>query len=55
MACSYARNFDDETGRWECASTGSECFYLIPSSKGCAERFGEGPDVDEEEADKKGE
>lgn len=36
----------DEFHGWECELTGGECAFLSPSSKLCAEIYGEGPDAD---------
>lgn len=52
MSCKCA-TFDESTGRYRCSVTDGDCEFLIPSSKACAEVFGEGPDAvsdyDEEE------
>lgn len=41
----------DGEGRYICDVSGDQCLFLIPSSKACAEIFGEGPDAwpDDEE------
>ena len=44
MACKAARALDEYHG-WECEITGGACMFLIPNSKACAEKYGEGPDV----------
>ncbi len=49
MTCTCAKSTDEYNG-WECEVTGGACMFLIPSSRSCAERYGEGPDVKEEEA-----
>ncbi len=36
-------------GQWDCSVSGDRCMFYIPSSKACAERYGEGPDADEVE------
>lgn len=38
--------YDSDEGRYYCEISGSQCTYLIPNSKKCAEEFGEGPDVE---------
>lgn len=48
MSCKCA-TFDEDTGRYDCSVSGSECMYLLPDSKQCAKDYGEGPDADEEE------
>ena len=50
MSCKCAI-FDNEEG-WECSVSGDRCIYLVPNSKQCAEEYGEGPDVVEEETEK---
>ncbi len=47
MGCKYARVTDEYHG-WECQVTEGECMFLYPSSKACAEIFGEGPDINED-------
>lgn len=39
----------DEYHGWRCSVTDGACMFLIPDSKACAERFGEGPDAVMEE------
>ncbi len=46
MSCKYA-TWDG--GQWNCSVSGDRCMFYIPSSKACAERYGEGPDADEVE------
>ena len=41
MACKSAK-FDSDEGRYYCNVSGD--MFLIPSSKACAEIYGEGPD-----------
>lgn len=48
MSCKCA-SFDEDEGRYYCEVSGSQCMYLIPSSKRCAEDFGEGPDAENED------
>ncbi len=48
MGCKAA-TFDEDLGRYQCDISGSECMYLFPSSKRCAEDYGEGPDAISEE------
>lgn len=50
MACSWARPSTEFHG-WECSATGGSCEFLPPSSKLCAELFGEGPDAIHNEPD----
>ena len=45
MSCKSASFYEDE-GRYYCEVSGSQCMFLIPNSKRCAEEFGEGPDAD---------
>lgn len=54
MSCKAARATDEYHG-WECEITGGACMFLYPSSKACAEQFGEGPDAEsfEEEDNEK--
>lgn len=56
MPCKCARPTDQYHG-WECTVSGGECMLLIPSSKKCAEIYGEGPDTihDEQENEEEGE
>ncbi len=49
MGCSAA-TLDSDEGRYDCAVSGSQCMYLIPNSKRCAEEYGEGPDAQTDEA-----
>lgn len=44
MACKCA-TYDPDEGRFYCGISGDQCIYLIPSSKQCAEDYGEGPDA----------
>lgn len=48
MACKCA-TFDVEECRYYCEVSGSQCMYLRPNSKRCAEEYGEGPDAGEGE------
>lgn len=50
MGCKAARVTDEYHG-WECEITGGACMFLYPSSKACAEQFGEGPDAYDFEED----
>ena len=52
MACSCAKATDEYHG-WECAITGGACMFLYPSSKDCAEMYGEGPDAEDYNDDTK--
>jgi len=44
MSCKCAK-WEDDDG-YICDVTGSGCVFMTPNSKACAEKFGEGPDVD---------
>lgn len=46
MACKAARATDEYHG-WECEITEGACMFLIPDSKACAGKYGEGPDAEE--------
>jgi len=48
MSCKCAK-YDSDEGRYYCSVSGDSCMYLIPSSKSCADMFGEGPDIIEQE------
>lgn len=48
MSCRCAK-FDSDSGHYECSVSGDQCMYIIPNSKRCAEEYGEGPDVSDEE------
>ena len=43
MSCTCAERCDEYNG-WRCTITGGECVFWYPSSKLCAEIWGEGPD-----------
>lgn len=45
MACKCAE-FEAEDGRYTCSISGDGCMFMIPDSKLCAERYGEGPDAE---------
>lgn len=47
MACKFAE-FDKEFGRYYCDVTGSQCVFIIPNSKSCANMFDEGPDANQD-------
>lgn len=50
MSCGCrCAEFDSDIGRYICDVSVDLCMYLIPNSKRCAEEYGEGPDVDEDE------
>lgn len=44
MSCKCASY--NSKGRYNCTASGSECIYLFPNSKRCAEEYGEGPDAE---------
>jgi len=48
MSCTAAKRTDEYHG-WKCTVTDGPCMYYIPSSKQCAEDYGEGPDAYEGE------
>ncbi|KAF5043772.1 hypothetical protein DSECCO2_498820 [anaerobic digester metagenome] len=48
MSCECAKKTDEWHG-WECSITEGACMFLIPSSKRCAEMYGEGPEACSEE------
>ncbi|BBF41982.1 hypothetical protein lbkm_0662 [Lachnospiraceae bacterium KM106-2] len=50
MSCKSAK-YDPDEGGYYCEVSGDQCMYLIPSSKACAEEFGEGPDAENDEQD----
>ena len=45
MGCKCAIVTDEYHG-WECSITEGPCMFLVPNSKKCAEKYGEGPDAD---------
>lgn len=51
MSCKAAK-FDPDEGRYYCDVSGDQCMYYIPNSEKCAEEYGEGPDVDDENEEK---
>lgn len=48
MLCKCARQSDEFHG-WVCTVSGDACMFLFPNSKLCAEKYGEGPDVKEDD------
>lgn len=44
MSCKCAIKTDEYHG-WACSITDGACMFLIPDSKACAEKYGEGPDA----------
>lgn len=44
MSCKCA-TFDSDLCRYECSVSGDGCMFMIPNSKLCAEKYGEGPDA----------
>ena len=50
MSCKCAKATDEYHG-WECEASGGACMFLIPDSKACAEKYGEGPDMVSDESD----
>lgn len=44
MSCKCAKQTDEWHG-WECEIADGPCMFLTPSSKLCAEVYGEGPDA----------
>lgn len=49
MSCKCA-SFDSDEG-WKCSVSGDRCLFMIPDSKICAEKYGEGPDADSKEVE----
>lgn len=47
MACKCAVRTDEYHG-WECSITEGACMFITPDSKKCAEKYGEGPDAEDE-------
>ena len=47
MSCKSAK-YDEDDG-YQCEVSGSSCMFMTPNSKACAEKFGEGPDADQQE------
>lgn len=45
MACKCAYQTDEYHG-WGCTITDGACMFLVPDSKACAEKYGEGPDAE---------
>ena len=45
MSCKCA-TYNGE-GRYNCSVSGDSCMFLIPDSKVCAEKYGEGPDAED--------
>lgn len=54
ITCKSAK-FDSDEGRYYCNVSGDMCMFLIPSSKACAEIYGEGPDAVSENDNEEGE
>ncbi len=52
MGCKCA-SFDESVGRYQCSVSGNECLFLIPSSEACARMYGEGPDADKYEEERR--
>ena len=50
MSCEYASPTDEFHG-WRCSVTDGECMFLFPSSKACAEKYGEGPDAPQDKCE----
>jgi hypothetical protein len=48
MACKCAK-FDSDSGKYKCYVSGDDCMYMFPDSKRCAEEYGEGLDVKNED------
>ena len=44
MSCKCAKPTDEYHG-WKCEIQGGPCCFLVPNSKACAEKYGEGPDT----------
>ena len=50
--CKCCDGYDPDDGRYHCAVTGDDCFFLMPN-KACAEQFGFGEDPEAEVEDSK--
>ena len=48
MSCKCAIQTDEYYG-WECEITGGACLFIVPDSKQCANKYGEGPDAELDE------
>ena len=48
MAGCTCATYEPDEGRYICDITECGCMFLIPDSKVCAEKYGEGPDVEED-------
>ena len=46
-----AAYYTDEWHGYGCEITEGVCMFLFPDSKACAEKYGEGPDMDKEETE----
>jgi len=46
-----AAYYTDEWHGYGCEITEGACMFLFPDSKACAEKYGEGPDMDKEETE----
>ena len=44
-----AAYYTDEWHGYGCSITGDACMFLFPDSKACAEQYGDGPDVEEDD------
>lgn len=53
MSCKAAYQTDEWHG-WGCTITDGACVYLIPNSKQCAEEYGEGPDIPDNDTNEEG-
>ena len=50
MSCKCAKPSDEYHG-WICEVSGGECVFLFPDSKQCAEDYGEGPEVNQDQCE----
>ena len=50
MSCVCSKQTDEFHG-WECSITDGACMFLFPSSKKCAEVYGEGPDANHDKCE----
>lgn len=48
MGCKCAKATEEWNG-WECDIIGGPCMFLVPDSKECARKYGEGPEIQEAE------
>ena len=52
MSCKCAIRTDEFHG-WKCSITDGACMFLLPDSVACAETYGEGPEVETEDENRR--